>query len=137
VTAVQFPLRMTRVAQPVDVQTIATLDTLGAACSKCAEWSGLSDKAVCIETGMDPGQWSRIKTDQAHPSGEFLLKLMDACGNESPLIWLVCRRGYDPATMRRLESDLERQLREQREKNEGLTRELETIKKFLKETGRA
>lgn len=132
----QFPLRMTRIAQPVDVSTIAALPSLGAACAKCAEWSGLSDKAVCLETDIDPGQWSRIKTGQAHPSGEFLLKLMDCCGNEAPLIWLVHHRGYDPASLRRRETDLERENRELRETLSKERGEHEIIKKFLKETAR-
>ena|SRR5690349_16426876 len=133
----QFPLRMTRVAQPVDVSVIAALPSLNAACAKCAEWSGLSDKAVCLETELDPGQWSRIKAGQAHPSSEFLLKLMDTCGNEAPLIWLVHHRGYEPSSLRRRESDLERENRELRETLDRERAEHQVIKKFLKETGRA
>lgn len=132
----QIPLVMKRRSTPVDMETITALPSLGAACAKCAEWSGLSDKAVCIETGMDPGQWSRIKAGQAHPSGEFLCALMDACGNEAPLIWLVAHRGYDPASLRRRETDLERENRVLREQLLEAEKRHEVIKEFLKETGR-
>lgn len=134
--AVQLSLHMRRQSDVVDMKVIADLPSINAACAKCAEWSGLSDKVICIETDMDPGQWSRIKSGQAHPSSDFLLKLMDVCGNEVPLVWLIHQRGYDPHSLRRRENELERDLRMEREKTAKLEDELTTIKKFMKEIGR-
>src|SRR3546814_13934460 len=37
---------------------------------------------------------------------------MDACGNELPLLWLLHSRGYDPRSIEKYESELERQVRE-------------------------
>lgn len=113
-----LPLRTKRALRAISVADIGGLTSLGQACSKCAEWGGLSDKVVVLETGIDGGLWSRTKAGQANPSGEFLDALMDAAGNEAPLLYLIYHRGYDPASLRRLESDVERELRQVREELE-------------------
>lgn len=133
----QLPIRLIRPAQPLDIGAVASLPTLGAACAKCAEWGGLQDKTVCIETGIDAASWSRIKQGQTNPAGDFLEALMDAAGNEAPLLWLLWRRGYDPASLHKRESELERQLREAREQNDQLKDKLETITEFVRGTVKA
>jgi hypothetical protein len=130
---IPLPLRTKRALRQISVADIAAIKHLGQACAKCAEWGGLSDKVVALETGIDAGLWSRIKSNQAHPSGEFLDLLMDAAGNETPMLWLVYRRGYDPATLRRLESEMERELRETREELTRLLSQREVEVRLMRE----
>jgi len=44
-----------------------------------------------------------------------LKQVMDKCGNDAPLLWMLHDRGYDITSLRRRESELEQQLREARE----------------------
>ncbi len=108
-------LRIKRPTVPVDMATLGSITSLSHAVVKCAEACSLQDKTVALDTGIDPGVWSRIKQGDAGISGEFLDALMDAAGNELPLLWLLHCRGYDPTCIRKRESELERQLREVRE----------------------
>ena len=49
---------------------------------------------------------------------------MDHCGNDAPLLWMVQARGFDLASLRRVESELQRQLRASREEVAVLRRAL-------------
>jgi hypothetical protein len=42
--------------------------------------------------------------------------LMDGCGSESWIHYWLLKRGYDPRSLRRIESDIEKENRELREK---------------------
>lgn len=130
----ELDLRVKRPIESVPLDVVETVDSLAEAISKSAARSGLKDKPIAIEVGVDPGLWSRIKSGDAGVKGDFLDRLMDACGNELPLLYLIHSRGYDIHSLRRRESETERQLREANEANEQLRGELETIKKFVKET---
>lgn len=81
----------------------------------CASKSGLLDKVIAPHLGAQEAVWSRIKSGQNNLSLEQLDKLMDRCGNEAPLQWLLLRRGYDPRSLRKLESETERALRQAQE----------------------
>lgn len=100
-------LRVRRPMQPVDIEAVGRLPSLGAACAHCASRAGLQDKSIAIECEVDPAQWARIKSGDANPSGEFLNRLMDTCGNEAPLVWLLLRRHYDPRSLHKLRNELE------------------------------
>lgn len=117
-------LRVKRPSVPVDLSR-AALDAIknhGHACAKCAEAAGALDKTVVAdlsyddEAKVDAPTWSRIKSNVAAASWETRNALMDAMGNELPLMWELHKRGYDPSSLRRYESDVERENRELREK---------------------
>lgn len=127
-------LRVKRPPVPVDFDSLGAIQNLAHALSKCAEIAGAQDKVVAIDTGIDQPTWTRIKSGEAGVRGDFLERLMDAYGNDLPLFWLCLRRGYDPRSLHRLESDVERELREEKNKNATLEAELATIKRFMKET---
>ena len=127
-------LRVKRPHIEIDLSILPSIPTLHAACSKCAEMVGSIDKTVAIDTGIDSPTWSRIKQGDAGIKGEWLDKLMDACGNELPLLWLLHSRGYDPHSIRKRESELERGKREAEERADKLEDELATIKNFLRDT---
>jgi len=50
---------------------------------------------------------------------------MDVCGNDAPLLWMLSQRGYDLHSVRKLESETERQNRRLREENAALRRVLQ------------
>lgn len=85
--------------------------------------SGLQDKTVAIETGIDPAVLSKAQTGQARLSESHMDALMDATGSEAWLHYWMLKRGYDPRCLRRIESDLERENRELREKLEQVEKE--------------
>lgn len=49
---------------------------------------------------------------------------MDACGNDTPVLWMLHQRGYDLHSVRRRETELERRLRLAEEENAALKRVL-------------
>lgn len=77
--------------------------------------SGLQDKTIAIETGIDPAVLSKVQTGQARLAEEKMDALMDATGSEAWLHYWMLKRGYDPRHLLRMESDLERENRILRE----------------------
>jgi plasmid maintenance system antidote protein VapI len=127
-------LRIKRPPVPVDFDSLHTIQSLAHAVAKCPEIAGAQDKVVALDTNVDAPTWARIKSGEAGVKGDFLERLMDAYGNDLPLFWLALRRGYDPRSLRRLETEVERELRAERERRIAAEDELATIKKFVKET---
>lgn len=99
--------------------------TLGAAIELCAKAGGFAlDKELQMELGVDKAQFSRWQSGTEGVVWPKLERLMDACGNDAPLLWMVHQRGFDLNAMRRLESETERQNRLLREENQALRRVL-------------
>lgn len=117
----------------VDLAEIQRQTTWASALSLCANKSGLQDKVIAADIGVDNAVWSRFKSGQNSPSGEQLDKLMSRCGNEAPLFWLLLRRGYDPRSLRRIESDVERENRELRERLLQIEREREIERRTIRD----
>lgn len=106
-----------RSSDGVDHGLVRRQPTLLAAIKLCISLAGLeADKEVYIPLGIDAGHWSRIMRGEAHFPVDRLCDLMDLCGNDAPMLWLVDRRGFDLSSLRRKESETERQLREARER---------------------
>lgn len=78
--------------------------------------SGLQEKTIAIEIGIDPSTLAKVKQGSARPSEEHLDALMDAAGSEAWLHYWLLRRGYDPRSLRRIETDIERENRQLRER---------------------
>lgn len=77
---------------------------------------GLQDKTIAIEIDIDPAILSKAQKGGARLSEKHMDALMDACGTEAWLFYWLLKRGYDPRCLRRIESDLERENRELRER---------------------
>lgn len=127
---------MTQLALPmfgpvvsVELADIQRQRTGAAAISLCATKSGKLDKIIAADIGAQEAVWSRIQTTGKGFSLEQLSLLMDSCGNEAPLHWLLLHRNYDPRSLRKLETDTERKLREAEER----VRLLEHDKRVLTE----
>jgi plasmid maintenance system antidote protein VapI len=119
---------MNQVALPVQINPDEVLrkHSLGAALEFCAELAGFSlDKELQGLLGVDKAQFSRWMSGTEGISWPKFVKLMDACGNDAPLLWMLSQRGYDLHSVRKLESETERQKRCLREENAALRRVLQ------------
>ena len=115
----QFDIPARPPMMAVDPALIARQPSMTKALNLCQTLSGLPDKAFVGQGGIvkDAAQWSRIMgAGQHHFPQDALNTFMDLAGNEAPLLWLAHSRGYDIASLRKLETETERRLRETEEK---------------------
>lgn len=129
----QLALRMRGPAVAVDLEDIKRQPSGAAAIALCAMKSGKLDKIIAADIGAQEAVWSRAQTSGKGLSLEQLSDLMDSCGNEAPLDWLLMRRGYDPRSLRKLESESERKLREAQERIAELENRHEVMVGLLRE----
>lgn len=110
----QFELQMKPPMQELDVTTVSKQPTFTGSLILCQTLSGLEDKELCGKGGVinEAATWSRIKNGANNFPQDNLIKFMDLCGNEAPLIWLADRRGYQLTPK---ETEWERQARLERE----------------------
>jgi hypothetical protein len=87
--------------------------------------SGLQEKTVAIECNIDASTLAKVKQGTARPSEAHLNAMMDATGSEAWLYYWLIKRGYDPRSLRRFESDVERENRELRERMAAMEAERE------------
>lgn len=108
-------LTFKRAPMPVPEADWSKLTTEARAIQYACEHSGMQDKSIAIESNIDGALLSRAKTGDARMSFDALQALMDCTGSEAPLYAMLLRRGYDPRSLRKLETETERQLREAHE----------------------
>lgn len=112
-----------QIALPAEVTEaeIAREKTLGGAIELCAKAAGFGlDKELQAELAVDKAQFSRWQSGQEGIIWPKFVKLMDVCGNDAPLLWMLYRRGYDIASLRKRESEMEREIRLLREERDQL-----------------
>lgn len=134
-----LPLKVRRSPSPVDVtrEALGKIKCFAQAVVKCTDAAGVQDKTVIADLSYDPrasvdaATWSRIKHGAASPSWPTLDALMDAMGNELPLMWALHQRGYDPTSLRRYETDIERENRTLREQLAEQIRKNDHIAEFF------
>jgi hypothetical protein len=132
----QIPLRLVRERQDIDPALVIAQPTLLGAIKLCISLAGFeADKQVYKDLEIDAGHWSRITRGEAHFPVDKLSALMDLCGNEAPLIWLTNARGYDPHSLRKLETETERQLRNEREAHARTQEKLTLLTELLQGKG--
>lgn len=118
---------MNQVALPVEIrpEDVQRKQSLGAAIELCAELAGFSlDKQLQQELAVDKAQFSRWMSGAEGISWPKFSRLMDVCGNEAPLLWMLHQRGFDLHSVRRRESETEKVNRQLREENAALRRVL-------------
>lgn len=109
----QAELRLVRTAQRLDPAIVTAQPSFLAAIKLCVSLGGFeNEKPLAHRLDIDPGHWSRIMSGSAHFPTDKVCDLMDLCGNEAPLLWLMYHRGYDLACLRKRETETERTLRE-------------------------
>lgn len=91
------------------------------------------DKQLAAHLNVDPAHFSRVVT---HGTSSFCFeqeeRLMRLCGSGAPVFWRLHKLGMDPTSVRHLESEYERQIRELREENEQLKRDRAAISRALR-----
>ena len=101
----------------VSLDEVTRKTSLGAAIALCAEAAGLEPKQVqdAVKTSegkaVDKAAWSRWVNAGEGVEWPKLVQIMDKCGNDAPLLWMLHARGYDLSSLRRRETELERRLR--------------------------
>lgn len=73
--------------------------------------SGLQEKTIAIEAEIDASTLAKVKQGTARPSEDHLIRMMDATGSEAWLTYWLLKRGYDPRSLRKLESETEARAR--------------------------
>lgn len=106
-------------------QEIAREKSLGGAIGLCAKAAGYEGKQVQELLHTDKAQFSRWESGSEGVVWPKLTALMDVCGNDAPLLWMVNARGYDLHAMRKLETSVERENRQLKEENAALRRVLQ------------
>lgn len=112
---------------PVEVrpEEVMRKQSLGSAIELCAEVGGYAlDKTLQQELEVDKAQFSRWQSGTEGIVWTKFTRLMDLCGNDAPLLWMLHQRGYDLHSLRRRETETERQNRLLREENAALRRVL-------------
>jgi len=126
---------MSQLAIPVDV-TQSELDrerTFGGSLMLCAKAAGYDlDKELQMALEVDKGQFSRWKSDSEGIHYNKLKRLMDVCGNHAPILWILNDLGYDISSLRKKESETERQLREKTEALEEAMKENAILRSLYK-----
>jgi len=126
-------LHLRRALRPVTAEQLQAV-SFHHSLKKIVDECGSNAKAVAIDADIDDGQLSKMQTGQAGIIWDKLNTLMDVCGSELPLMWMIAQRGYDPASLRKRETELERRLRESEAALAAKDAELDTIKKFVRDT---
>lgn len=92
------------------LRVIRQLPTFLRAWNYAQALSGLEDKEVYGPLGIDASHWTRITKGAASPpADERFTRYLDIVHNEIPLIWFAESRGYDWSTIRKHQSDLEKE----------------------------
>lgn len=118
-------MNQSQLSLPVEVrpEEIARKQTLGAAIELCAELGGHAlDKTLQQELEVDKAQFSRWQSGTEGIVWPKFERLMDACGNDAPLLWMLHKRGYDLHSLRRQETEYQKQARLAKEREEAAER---------------
>lgn len=117
---------MPQLALPIEVapHEIARKTTLGGAFELCAELAGKEPKQIQAELRLDKAQWSRWVSGQEGIVWPKFEAVMDLCGNDAPLLWMAHARNYDLHSLRKRETEIERENRLLREEVTALRRAL-------------
>lgn len=116
---------------PELIRSIRRRPTFLGAWNFAQDFSGLEDKQVYVDLGIDASRYSKIRSGKASPpADERFDRYLDLVRNEIPLIWWIEKRGYDFLSLRRHQDDKDRRIAE-------LERELAEEKRFSQRLGKA
>lgn len=115
-------------------EDIARQPSLGAALALGAAAAGLDlEKEIHIPLGIDAGHWTRMRSGAAGIQWEKLDAICDLIGNDAPILWMLYRRGYDLYSLRKRETETERELRLARERIAELEHEREIERRTIRD----
>lgn len=105
---------------------IARQPTLAGAIAIGAAAAGLDlEKEIHIPLGIDAGHWTRMRSGTAGIQWKQIAAICDLMGNDAPVLWMLHQRGYDLHSLRKRETETERELREAKERIAELERDRE------------
>lgn len=118
---------MSQIGIPTEVtpNEVAREKTLGEAIHLCVKAAGFDPKDLHVDLKWDKGQWSRWENGGEGVMWPKLAALMDYCGNDAPILWMLHARGYDLHSLRKRETETEKENRLLREENLALRRVLQ------------
>jgi len=91
---------------------IRDLADLRDALRACVMFSGKPLKEIAFRLEIETSHLSKMlnpSPDPRHFPPQKIGLLMDVCGNEIPLLWMICDRGYpDPRNLQRLRDEISR-----------------------------
>lgn len=120
----------------IDPALIAKQPSMTKALALCQTISGLPDAKFYGDGGIvkHQAQWSRILSEHSeHQFPHDKLNLyMDLAGNEAPMLWLLHSRGYDLGSLHLRETETERALRIERDRNAKLQERLAYAESLIK-----
>ena len=124
----QGELHLARRAEPNDmpIEVVRRQKTAASAFSLACQSSGLEDKEIYGELGIDAGYFSRIKKGEATLQADLLTAFCDLVSNRIYPEWLAYQIG---CTLVQIKSEAERQLEAERERR----KEAETRVRVLME----
>jgi hypothetical protein len=97
-------------------EDIARQPTLAGALAMGAAAAGLDlEKEVHIPLNIDAGHWTRMRSGAAGIQWDKLTAICDLYGNDAPILWMLYQRGYDLHSLRKRETETQRENRELRE----------------------
>lgn len=117
---------------------IAREKSLGGAIGLCAKAAGLESKQVQDALKTDKAQFSRWTDDKEGIVWSKFVALMDFCGNDAPLLWMLAHRGYDLSSLRKSETETEKENRLLKERLASMEAERAVERRLMSEliTGR-
>lgn len=117
---------MHQIALPTEVSPteVQRERSLGGAIDLRVKAAGKEPKELQIVTRSDKAQWSRWTSGGEGIVWAKLRALMDECGNHAPVLWMLHDLGYDLSSLRKRETETERENRLLREENTALKRVL-------------
>jgi plasmid maintenance system antidote protein VapI len=127
---------MNQLSIPLEIrpEEIAREHSLGDAIQLCAKLAGFAlDKELQQRLDVDKAQFSRWTSGQEGIVWPKFARLMDACGNDAPLLWMLHQRGYDLASVRKRKSELEKKLEEAEQTIRRLEMEREVERRFARD----
>ena len=99
--------------------------SLGGAIALCVKAAGLEPKDLHVDLKWDKAQWSRWESGQEGVMWPKFVALMDYCGNDAPVMWMLHARGYELSSLHKRETETEKENRMLREENAALRRVLQ------------
>lgn len=117
----------------VAAQEVAREKSLGGSINLCAKAAGLEPKQVQDALKTDKAQFSRWTDDKEGIVWAKLSGLMDLCGNDAPLMWMLHASGYDLNSLHKRETETERALRLANERIAQLERERDVERRLFRE----
>lgn len=125
---------MSQLGIPIEVPLykIEGTKTLGESMMLCASEAGYDADKICQSTlGVDKAQYSRWKNNKEGVNYQKLKELMDFCGNDTPLFFMLHDRGYDVHSIRKRQTEVEKQLAAEREARLAAEAKLSTLREFV------